>query len=35
MQCTILVKGVLATDRDFGYGYKCSVIIEDGNVTIE
>ena len=32
---TVLVKGVLAADKDFGYGYKYSVIVEDAEVTIE
>jgi len=32
---TVLVSGVLATDKDFGYGYKYSVLIEDAKVTIE
>jgi hypothetical protein len=32
---TILVSGVVHTDRDFGAGYKYSVIIEDATVTVE
>ena len=32
---TVLVKGKLATDRDFGAGYKYSVIIEDAEVAVE
>lgn len=32
---TVLVKGVLATDKDFGYGYKYTIIIENSNVTVE
>jgi hypothetical protein len=32
---TVLVKGKVVTNRDFGAGYKYSVIIEDGQVTVE
>ena len=32
---TVLVKGVLAADKDFGYGYKYTVIVENANVTVE
>ena len=32
---TILVSGIVHTDRDFGAGYKYSVIIEDATVTSE
>jgi ribosomal protein S17 len=32
---SILVTGILAADKDFGYGYKYDLIIEDGQVTIE
>ena len=32
---TVLVKGVLAADKDFGYGYKYAVIVENSNVTVE
>ena len=32
---TVLVKGVLATDKDFGYGYKYDIILEDAEVTVE
>jgi hypothetical protein len=32
---TVLVKGVAATDRDFGYGYKYAFIIEDASVSVE
>jgi hypothetical protein len=32
---TVLVRGVLGVDRDFGYGYKYDVIIEDASVTAE
>jgi hypothetical protein len=31
----VLVTGVLKTDRDFGGGYKYSLIVEDANVTVE
>ncbi len=32
---TILVKGVVTTEKDFGYGYKYDVILEDAQVTLE
>jgi hypothetical protein len=32
---TVLVTGNVSTDRDFGAGYKYSVIIEDAKVTVE
>ena len=32
---TVLVKGVLAADKDFGYGYKYAVIVEKSDVTVE
>ena len=32
---TVLVNGPLTLDKDFGYGYKYNVIIEDAQVTIE
>lgn len=32
---TVLVDGVLVTDKDFGYGYKYAVLIEDAKVTVE
>ena len=32
---TVLVTGSVATDRDFGAGYKYGVIIEDAKVTVE
>ncbi len=32
---TVLVKGTLAADKDFGSGYRYDVIVEDANVTIE
>ena len=32
---TVLVRGTIVTNKDFGYGYKYDVIIEDANVTIE
>lgn len=32
---TVIVKGVIATNRDFGMGYKYNVIIEDAKVSVE
>jgi DNA/RNA endonuclease YhcR with UshA esterase domain len=32
---TVLVTGTIAADRDFGSGYKYSLIIEDAKVTVE
>ncbi len=32
---TVLVKGPLTLDKDFGYGYQYNVIIEDAQVTVE
>jgi hypothetical protein len=32
---TILAKGVVVTDKDYGYGYKYAVIIEDAEITVE
>ena len=32
---TVLVKGVLAADKDIGYGYKYAVIVENSTVTVE
>lgn len=32
---TILVRGVVSIDRDFGYGYKYDLIIEDANIAVE
>jgi hypothetical protein len=32
---TVLVKGVLAVDKDFGYGYEYGVIVEKAEVTVE
>ncbi|PLX85370.1 MAG: hypothetical protein C0617_04685 [Desulfuromonas sp.] len=32
---TVLLKGVVSTNKDFGYGYKYDVIIEDAQVTVE
>jgi hypothetical protein len=32
---TVLVKGKLSTEKDFGYGYKYDVIVEDAKVTKE
>lgn len=32
---TVLIDGTLVTDKDFGYGYKYAVLIEDAKVTVE
>ena len=32
---TVLVDGKVSTDRDFGYGYKYGVMVEDAKVTVE
>ena len=32
---TVLVKGVLTANKDFGFGYKYDAIIEGGQVTVE
>ncbi len=32
---TVLVKGNVATNKDFGFGYKYNVIIENAQVTVE
>lgn len=32
---TVVVTGTLAVDKDFGYGYRYDVIIEDAQVTVE
>jgi hypothetical protein len=32
---TVLVRGKLSTERDFGFGYKYDVMIEDATVTVE
>lgn len=32
---TVLVKGNLSADKDFGFGYKYEVVIEDAAVTVE
>lgn len=32
---TVLVRGKLSTDKDFGYGYKYELLIEDATVTAE
>jgi len=32
---TVLVRGVLTTDKDLGFGYHYDIIIEDGTVTVE
>jgi hypothetical protein len=32
---TVVVRGAVATDKDFGFGYKYEVLIEDAEVTVE
>lgn len=32
---TVLVKGLVTTDKDYGFGYKYAVIIEDAEITVE
>ncbi|MBW2519369.1 MAG: nucleotide-binding protein, partial [Deltaproteobacteria bacterium] len=32
---TVTISGTLVTDKDFGYGYKYDLIIEDAEVTVE
>jgi hypothetical protein len=32
---TVTVKGVLVTDKDFGYGYQYALIIENAEITVE
>ncbi len=32
---TVLITGKLATDKDFGYGYKYALIVEDAKVKVE
>jgi pyruvate/2-oxoglutarate dehydrogenase complex dihydrolipoamide acyltransferase (E2) component len=32
---TVVVRGTLATDRDFGFGYQYGVMVEDAAVTVE
>jgi hypothetical protein len=32
---TVLVRGVVAIDRDFGFGYSYELIIEDADITVE
>lgn len=32
---TVLVKGLVTVEKDFGYGYKYDVILEDAQVTVE
>jgi hypothetical protein len=32
---TVTISGTLVTDKDFGYGYKYDLIVEDANVTVE
>lgn len=32
---TVLVKGTVALDKDFGYGYKYGIVVENAKVTVE
>ena len=32
---TVLVTGKVTTDKDFGYGYKYDVIVEDATIAVE
>jgi hypothetical protein len=32
---TVVINGVVATDKDFGFGYSYAVIVEDAEVTVE
>jgi hypothetical protein len=32
---TVLVRGIVAVEKDFGYGYRYDLIIEDATITIE
>jgi len=32
---TVVISGILAADKDFGYGYQYSVLVEDAEVTAE
>ena len=32
---TVLVRGMVATDRDFGFGYRYELIIEEASVTVD
>jgi hypothetical protein len=32
---TVVVRGTVTTDRDFGAGYKYELIIEDAEITVE
>jgi len=32
---TVLVKGKVLLDQDFGYGYKYDVLVENAEVTVE
>jgi hypothetical protein len=32
---TLLVRGIVATDKDFGSGYKYELIVEDAEITVE
>jgi hypothetical protein len=35
MGSTVLVRGKITTDQDFGAGYKYELIIEDAEITVE
>jgi hypothetical protein len=32
---TVLVRGTLATDKDFGFGYQYALLVEDAELTVE
>ena len=32
---TVLVRGVVATDKDFGFGYRYELLVEDASITVE
>ncbi|MBW2694222.1 MAG: DNA-binding protein, partial [Deltaproteobacteria bacterium] len=32
---TVLVRGTIVLDKDFGYGYRYDLLIEDASITIE
>lgn len=32
---TILARGIVVTNKDYGYGYKYDVIIEEAKITVE
>jgi hypothetical protein len=32
---TVLVRGTVATDKDFGFGYRYDVLLEESKVTVE